>query len=326
MNDVGAAAAHPWVPGVLSRDPFLIIAGGYRCGTTSLFAYLADHPEINPCTIKEPGFFFSLRLAETPPAYPRGHEAQAYLSMFRKRAGRVRMEATSNYLHDPGCARRLRAALPAARVIVLLREPVSRLVSWYRFLLLQGWLDPATGFEQWIEAQLADPRPTEQRPYPERAVAHGYYAEALSEFHDVFGREAVHAVWFDALKRDPASVMRGIYRFAGLDEDHYAGRTFRSQNEAMKIGRPRLFAAYRALHRPLFAAFAASPLLQFRAREWFYGRLEPRLLGLFTAPADPVVVSPVLERRLRQLYRSDLAPLRALLGEDAPWRAAYEAA
>lgn len=326
MNAALPPGRHPWLSGVLSREEFLIVAGGYRCGTTSLYAHLAGHPDINPCTIKEPGFFFSVRLQEQPPAYPPGHEAAAYLSMFRKRNARLRMEATSNYLHDPGCAERIRTALPAARVIVLLREPVGRLVSWYRFLLLQGWLDPAIGFERWVERQLDDATPVEQRPYPEQAVAHGHYAAALGDFQRVFGRDAVHSVWFDALKNDPATVMRGICRFAGLSARYYDGYHYSSQNEAMKIGRPRLFRAYRALQRPLLAALGTSPRMQFRAREWFYGHVEPRLLGLFTAPADPVAVPAALRRRLQRHYQPDLPRLRELLGQDAPWQTEYASA
>ena len=325
MTGVAPTVTHPWVRGALTQEPFLIVAGGYRCGTTSLYGCLADHPQVNPSTIKEPAFFFSQRLREQPSAYPAGREADAYLSLFRKRGAPVRLEATSNYLEDPGCAQRIKAVLPNARVIILLREPVARLVSWYRFLRLQGMLEASVGFDAWAGAQLDDARPVHERPYLEQAVAHGRYAEHVGEFLRVLGRDRVHVIWFDAFKRDPLATMRAVCRFAGLAPEFYENYAVTHQNEAVKIGRPRLFRAYRALHRPLLAALGFAPMLQFRAREWFYGVLEPRLLPFFTAPADPVTVPEALRARLRACYRPDLDALRALLGEDPPWRAEYAA-
>ena len=74
-----AAWAHPWVEGVITEEPVLLIVGSYRCGTTSLFDYLAAHPALRPSIIKEPGFFFSERWAAQPSFYPPGEEARAYL-------------------------------------------------------------------------------------------------------------------------------------------------------------------------------------------------------------------------------------------------------
>jgi len=327
MNDRGPdlhiGGDHPWVRGVVTDEPMLIVAGGYRCGTTSLFSYLADHPEIAPSLIKEPAFFFSLRIQQNPSAYPQGHEVWAYRSMFRKKGARVLLEGTSNYLNDPGCAARIARALPGARAVLLLREPVARLVSWYRFLRLQNQLEPQLSFEDWIRRQLADERPADQRPYPMQATEHCRYSAYVGEYLRVLGRERVLVLWFDELKADPRAVTQRVCAFAGIEPGYYDAYDFARENESMKITRPRLFAAYRRLHRRFFRLLQPWPRLQHELKVQLFGIVEPRILPLFTGPADPVPVPPALQRELRDYFRSDLAPLRAVTGREAPWQAAY---
>lgn len=332
MNDPhrpeAAVGWHPWIKdgAPLTRQPALLVVGGYRCGTTSLHSHLAGHPGINPATIKEPAFFFSVRWQDRPPIYPPGHEAQAYLAMFRRRSGRVLLESSATYLNDCGCAERIAAALPGARIVIALRDPIDRLVSWYKFRVFQGWARPDAGFAPWVEAQLADPRPPGQRGYFENALHHGRYASYVAEYLEAFGRERVQFVWFDELTCDPRTVMRRLCDFAGLDPAYYDTYGFPRQNESMKIRRPRAFRIYRAIHGRFFGAMRrVSPRLNFRLRELLFGVLEPRYLGLFTGPADPVTVPPALARALRDYYRPDLAPLAQLTGRRPPWHDRYTA-
>lgn len=325
MNDLAppkGADDHPWLRGPLTPQRALILAGSYRCGTTSMFNYLAGHPDINPSSIKEPAFFFSLRYREQPPAYPPGHEAAAYLSLFRhRRNAPVLLDGTSNYLHDPGCAARIRRGLPGAKVVILLREPIARLVSWYKFLLFQGWLPPAVSFEEWVRLQREDPRPVDERPYPLQALAHGRYSRYVAEYLEVFGEDAL-VIWFDDLKRDPAGTLRRVCRFAGLSPEYYDGYAFPASNEAMKLRRPRAFALYRALHTRFFRLFRRWPRLQFRLREILFSR-ESSFIGFFTGPADPVSVPAPLHRALEAYYREDLDPLEAATRQPVPWRRRY---
>jgi hypothetical protein len=315
------AGTHPWLQGELSDREALLVVGSYRCGTTSMFTYLAGHPDINPATIKEPGFFFSQRWQDDPPAYPRGHEAESYLSLFRGR-GRVLLEGTSNYLHDPGCAARIHAALPNARVIIMLREPVARLISWYRFLQLQGWLGKDVAFEDWVRQQMDDPRPVNERPYALQALQHGNYAADVDVFLKTFGEHAM-VVWFDEFKRDPERVMRRVCALAGIDPAYYQGYRFDTRNESMQIRSERTFRWYRGAHRGFFRLFRHFPRLQFRLRELFYSR-EHLITPLFTEPAEPVRVPMALRAELQAYYRPGVAPLRAVTGEDPPWALAYE--
>ncbi len=313
--------AQPWLRGVLTEQDMLIIAGGYRCGTTSLFSYLASHPDINPSVIKEPAFFFTLRHREQPQtSYPPGDEVWAYLSLFRRRRAPVLMEGTSNYLNDPGCAERIHAALPGAKVVILLRDPVARLESWYRFLRFQHQIDPQLSIDAWVEQQLADPRATEQRPYPLQAVDHCAYAAYVESYVRVFGTQRLLPLWFDELKADPHAVTQRVCRFAGLDPQRLGRAQFRTENASSRIRYLRLFTAYRRSHRVLIRLLQPLPRCQFRFKTWLFGRFEPWLLRRLTAPADRPALSPALVRRLRAHFAADEARLAAILHSAPPWR------
>lgn len=317
------AGTHPWVAGTLTDQQMLIVAGGYRCGTTSLFTYLAAHPQINPSLIKEPGFFFSHRITQRPAAFPPGHEAAAYRSLFRRAGAHVLLEGTSNYLNDPGCAGRIAGALPNARVVVLMREPIARLVSWFKFLRLQRQIDPAVSFETWIRRQLEDARAIDDRPYLLQAVEHCRYAQYVEDYLRVLGRDRVLPMWFDDLKSDPLGALRRVCRFAGIDASFYDAYAFPRQNESMKIRRPGLFKLWQRLHKGAARLLQPWPRLQYEMRVQLFGHVEPRILPFFTGPADAVDVSAQLTSDLRAHFVDDLAPLSALVGSQAPWQAEY---
>lgn len=308
---------HPWVRGPISAAPFLIVAGTYRSGTTSLYTYLAGHPQVAASSVKEPAFFFSERYRQARPAYPPGHEVEAYLSLFKpKPDARVWLEATPNYLHDPGCAERIRYALPEARIVVVLRDPVERIVSWYKHVRLQGWLPEDLPIGDWVARQLA--APAAPAGYVDLALGHGRYAADLARYIEVFGRERVLVLWFDALERDPRAAMRRVAAFAGLDPAYFDAYDFQPQNSAMEFKHRAWFTRYLRLRRLLGAPVRRFPRLRFRIKE-LLNAIEPWYVRLLTRPARAVGLTDAQRAALRAYYRDDAAALARLTGEAVPW-------
>src|SRR5664279_2321988 len=120
----------------MARPTFLII-GGMKCGTTSLHHYLSEHPEIQKLPrMKETNFFSG------PPEgipYPPGSRRIAHLEEYERLfddAYEVRGEASPCYTLYPrrkGAPERIKALIPDAKLIYLVRDPVARAVSQYRF-------------------------------------------------------------------------------------------------------------------------------------------------------------------------------------------------
>jgi Sulfotransferase family len=150
--------------------PDFFIAGAPKAGTTALHVALAKHPSLYMSAVKEPKFF----LTDGPPPTRGGPgDVQTYREHVWRRddyealfnpapAGTLRGESTPFYLYNSGAQRRIRALVPDARLIVILRDPVERAHSNWTHLWSAG-LDPVGDFvlacaeeQRRIEAGWAD--------------------------------------------------------------------------------------------------------------------------------------------------------------------------
>lgn len=111
--------------------PNLVVIGGMKCGTTSLHMYLDQHPDVAMSRRKEISFFIE------------GHEEKGvrwYASHFDSTAA-IRGESSPSYTKHPqreGVPARMRALLPDAKLIYILRDPIERAVSHYLHELLRS--------------------------------------------------------------------------------------------------------------------------------------------------------------------------------------------
>jgi hypothetical protein len=205
--------------------PNFFLVGAPRAGTTSLWHYLRDHPEIHmPSGLagKEPSFFCDL----TPPWATAYRTYDQYLTLF-SRAGRSKAvgDASTNYLIAPESAGRIHERYPDARIVVILRNPVQRAYSVYRFLCFWG-LESATTFEKALA--LEDERSADEGfrqrmqllSYAFQYVRSSMHAAQLERYLTLFPRERVMVVLYDDLKKDAVATTRGLYRFLQVDEDY----------------------------------------------------------------------------------------------------------
>jgi hypothetical protein len=213
----------------------LIIAGANKCGTTSLFRYLAAHPDVTGSIIKEAGFFHGDLPLE--PAAAR----KAYSTLFgpAESQRRVLLEGTPTYL-DGGVqiAQTIRRIVPDARLVFLLREPAERLASYYRSK--QGLKSAPTyglSFDEFVDAaKAAESVPTQDRTAQQSQLLHqfekGRYAEHLEDFLEVFGAHDILVLFYDDLRADARAVTERAAAFAGLAPDFYANHNFSVENRS----------------------------------------------------------------------------------------------
>lgn len=191
------------LPLPLGRLPEFLIIGGQRCGTTSLYHWLAAHPRVRPATGKELQFF-SLH-------HDRGE--RWYRAHFPVRPSGVRsFEASPYYLFDPQAPARAAAMLPQARFVALIRDPVERAYSHYLHSVAYG-VEPLS----FADALAAEPERLATGGHEARRrysyVARGRYAEQLSRWHAAAGRDRVLVVRTEELTSRYADVLA----FLGLD-------------------------------------------------------------------------------------------------------------
>jgi Sulfotransferase domain len=195
--------------------PNLIIAGVNKAGTTSLYAYLAQHPAIGASAIKETCHFLPLRYGEPMPGL------DAYRAQFAHTTGKpVRFESTPGYFYG---GRPLIDGLHEAlgdelRAVLIFREPVSRLVSFFNFKKSTLELPADLSLSDYVGRCRAmdDEALRERTNNPWFGVAGGQYADHLPAWIEAFG-DRLKILFVDDLQRDARGTLRDVFTFVGVD-------------------------------------------------------------------------------------------------------------
>jgi hypothetical protein len=220
----------------MTRSPNLVLAGVGKAGTTSLFAYLGQHPAVFRPPVKETRYFLPLSESEEGDAHlaPFGD----YLRNFANATDeRFVMEATPHYFHG---GRRLvdgiKATLPDPRVIITLREPVARLWSIYRFAKSMLLLPTHLNFDEYVETAMqihaAGVRQTvDNRPYW-TGVSGSMYSHFICDWIDTFGRDRLRIVFFEDLVANPSKVVADTCTWLGIDGSPVRAFDFSPENQS----------------------------------------------------------------------------------------------
>jgi hypothetical protein len=201
--------------------PDFLIAGVPKAGTTALHAALVRHPQLFLPTVKEPKFFLS---DGRPPRNGGPGDVQTYQEHVWRRSdyealfepappGTLRGEATPFYLYVHEAHDRIRAVVPHAKVILLLRDPVDRAHSNWTHLWNAG-LEPEADF-------LTACRAEEQRKAAGWAhfwhyLSQGLYGRQVQHLFSVFPREQVLLLRYRELKDAPDATLDRVCTFLGV--------------------------------------------------------------------------------------------------------------
>lgn len=196
----------------MARQPRVtfLIAGVQKGGTTALFDYLLDYPDVALSKVKEAHFFDDEARDWSRPDYAE-YEAQ-----FPSADDRPCGEATPIYTYWPGSLERIRAYNPGMRLILVLRDPVQRAWSHWR-------MEYARGAETQPFAWCI--REGRQRLFAAEPWGHhrefsyverGFYGEQLERLYALFPREQVLVLRSEDLRADPAPALASVRAFLGL--------------------------------------------------------------------------------------------------------------
>lgn len=201
----------------MSRLPDFIVLGAPKCGTTSLYGYLSQHPEVF-LPRKEPHFFGQ----DLSFARPRMTRAQ-YEALFEPAGDRTAGDVSVWYLLSATAAREIRALVPGAKLVAMLRDPVDLMHAMHSQALYTHDEDEAS-FERALalEPQRERGEALPANSYVRHAVFYRRIArlsEQLERYLEVFPREQLHVVLLDDLARDPQAVWGDLCRFLGVSPD-----------------------------------------------------------------------------------------------------------
>ena len=212
----------------LRMEPDFLIVGAQRCGTTSLYKTLTQHPAVLPAGLHKGVHYFDTDY-ERGPAWYRSHfpmRLTAKRSQRRTGSWPITGEASPYYMFHPEVPGRIARDLPNARLIVLLRDPVERAYSAYTHERARGF--ETLSFEDALAAEpkrlageedrlRTDPGYVSQSHQHNAYLARGRYVEQLERLEKAVGRDRLCVVDFDELFMDFRTQLPQVLDHLGLD-------------------------------------------------------------------------------------------------------------
>jgi len=295
--------------------PTFLIAGVPKGGTTALWEYLNEHPEIFMARVKEPHFFSRVRgtlengVRRPGPArfvnFNKGVEW--YESLFDGSAhARARGEASTEYFSAPDSPDLIKEFIPDVRMIYLLRDPVIRLYSHF-------WYDQKLGWEGLHDHKITG----EDDPLLQYYVGVSHYRVHLERHLSKFSRDRILILLYEDLNAQPLETFRKVCRFLGVDPGFVPaaiGKAFNPQTL------PRFRFLTRAINKLRYTE--ASDRLPRRLRT-FLGNAWRSFDGITMVAHRYPPMSPALRSRFVECFADDIDYVEKLVGRSLDsWRAA----
>lgn len=287
--------------------PDFFIVGAPRCGTTAMYEYLRQHPQVFMPEHKEP-MYFGADLTHL-------HEALSdadYLRLFDDaRPGQRVGEASTWYLYSTEAAGEIREFAPDARIIIMLRNPVEVMYSLHRELVFYG----GENLVEFEAALAAEPeRKRGRRLGPSRRPEAVYYrdvvrfADQVERYLDTFDRSRILFIVFDDFVRDLASSYAETLRFLEVDETYQP--TFQRVNESKRPISPTFQSLVVRPPRPI------ARLIPHLRRLPVAHQIRAAILSANSRSAERPPMSPELRARLTRELAPEVDRLSALIGAD----------
>ena len=294
--------------------PEFFVIGAPKAGTTALHAALDRHPQLYLSPVKEPKFFLG---DERPPTRVGGpgdaHSAREwtwrrddYEALFDAAPpGALRGESTPFYLYDPDAHDRIRALVPGAKLIVVVRDPIDRAYSNWMHLWSDG-LEPIADFASACAAECD--RITAGWSLFWHYQRLGLYGEQLEHLLTRFPHSQVHVVRYRELVDDPDHTLDGISEFLGIDPG--APIEVRGENT-----RPFVRSGLKTNVLAPVVRTGAAVGSHLPPQVW--RRVSRPILWALHANGGPrPFLDPATRRSLVAYYRDDVQRLAAITGDD----------
>lgn len=288
--------------------PNLIVIGVYKSGTTSLFSSLSEHPEIYPSRKKEIHHYFPL-------VYNTGEPLQSlerYAYNFKGAASeRYRLEASPSYFYGgEAVISKMKEQLEEGhRIILILRNPIERFVSYFRFIKSRGIIKEEVSFCDFLAKSLDEDDLSNKLVVGDykNSIKEGLYSKFISSWIKEYDSSKLKILFLDDFKAEPNLVMSEVYEWLGLDDFQLAPVASSIKNKTVM---------------PKNYILQKIAVLINKKLEYFF-RVNPRLKHILKAiylalNGDTSYRDDILEEDivvLRKIYDKHNAELRLILNE-----------
>lgn len=304
--------------------PTFVVIGAAKAGTTSLYRYLSQHPEIFMPTLKETNFFalegHNLNFGGPGDADASRHsitDLRSYRELYAAgRKLRVRGDCSPMYLFAENAARNIRKHVPYAKVIAILRHPVDRAYSQFLDQYNRSYLwrvrpDRVDG-NAFADALAREEQRIAANWWPFWFYkSMGMYYQQLQRYFELFPRPQIRVYLYDDLVNDAAAVLNDLFSFLQVNPA-FVPDLMQRDNVS---GVPK---------HPLLASLigmgtSASTIVPPGPAHRLLKQLRDRISRYNTT--EPPPLEPELRRKLQRHFSEDLRRLETLIGRDlSAWR------
>jgi hypothetical protein len=295
--------------------PNFIVIGAPKSGTTSLYYYLRQHPDVYLPNVKELHYFSFPELGQTSAgpgdALVRDGLCQSweqYTSHYLRASNQAAIgDISPSYLYYSSSAQKIRETLGMVKIIAIIRNPVDKAYSQYMHMIREGL--ESLSFQEALAAETG----RQEQGWGDiwRYAESSLYADRLNEFITVFGRENVKIVLFDDFSKRTPAVLADLLQFIGVDPavriptNEKFNRTGTQKNP---------FITKMMQHRSwlkTLVKFVLPSDIRFKLRNW-----------IVTAnTGDKPVLSPELRATLLKYFHNDIIRVEQLIEKPTGWKA-----
>ena len=296
----------------MSTLPNFLIIGAQKAGTSSIYQYTREHPDVYMSEVKEPEFF-ALEGREVNHRGPDGctpnendrkyTDLKTYQRLFDNVDGETAVgEASTLYLYSPRAPERIHQYVPDAKLIAILRNPVERAYS--AFLMAKRSGNEPLSFAEALGAE--EERIENDFGYLWRYKDFGRYHEQLRRYLEYFDRDQMRIFLLEDLKENSAAVMEEIYQFLGADPSYTPNLEY--QHNPGGVPRSKTIQSVLKSEGTMLRDLLKA-ILPKRVRRWARHTLQES--NLHKPPLDPA-----LRRRLIEEFRDEILNLQTLIDRD----------
>lgn len=300
------------------RKPNFFIVGAAKAGTTSLYHYLKQHPDVFMCPIKEPNYFakdidtskFSKRFKKDIVDVKKWiknkgdylHIAYVqdegdYLKLFSKSKGKKAIgECSVSYLYSKTAAKDIYKFNPKSKIVIILREPAERAFSHYFMELREG--ATKLSFDKELKKDLK--LETKDWGTSQLYLELGLYYEQVKRYLDIFPRNNVKIYLYDDLLKNKNLLFKDLCEFLGIKSYEFdsGNKHNRSLNPRFKNINKFL---YRFGLRKIIQSMIPKRLMPFAEKVFYKGKSKTE--------QDKKTIE-----HLRIIFREDVEKLKNLIG------------
>jgi len=193
--------------------PNFFIVGAPKAGTTAIFHYLNQHPQIYMSTRKEPHYFSIKNVLDNDLRKKPIRNKTKYLNLFKNvKNEKIVGEASTSYLADPEAPKLIKKIIPDAKILISIRDPTERTFSAYLMKKNAGLMEST--FHDQIQLELQQEIDLKK---PNCTLKEGFYSESISRYLNIFDSNQIKIIIFEEWITDPKKKLEEIIKFLKID-------------------------------------------------------------------------------------------------------------